>query len=69
MRRYSTTSLPVLSTAALTLSPFPMWPAFPTSKYYGDSATIWCPQLALCLPAARPDAEREGQPQIASHVH
>ena len=51
------------------LSPFPMWPAFPTSEYYGDSVTTRPQQRALRLPADRLVAGREGRRRVASHVH
>ena len=46
-----------------------MWPAFPTSEYYGGSATPRCQQRALRLPADRLAAGREGRHRVASHVH
>ncbi|HSH58285.1 MAG TPA: hypothetical protein VK988_01340 [Acidimicrobiales bacterium] len=53
----------------VTLSPFPMWPAFPASEYYGDSATTRRHQRASRLPADQLAAGREGQHRVASHVH
>lgn len=34
------------------LSPFAMWPAFPASDYYGDSAPLGNPKLRRALPSA-----------------
>ena len=46
-----------------------MWPAFPTSQYYGGSATTRYPQRASRLPPDRLAAEQVGRYRIASHVH
>jgi len=46
-----------------------MWSAFPTSDYYGDSATLRHHQLAVSLPAAHVARGREGRCRSASHVH
>jgi len=43
--------LPCRSAVAVWLSPFAMWPAFPASDYYEDSATPWRHQLTTSLPA------------------
>ncbi len=53
----------------ITLSPFPMRPAFPASEYYGDSATTRRQQRASRLPTGRLAADREGRHRVASHVH
>jgi len=53
----------------VTLPPFPMWPAFPASEYYGGSVTTRRQQRALCLPADRVAPGRGGRHRIASHVH
>src|SRR6266571_5046233 len=46
-----------------------MWPALPTSDYYGDSATPWCHQPTVGLPVAVLAARRGGRHRGASHVH
>ena len=58
--------LPCRSAVAAWLSPLAMWPAFPASDYYGDSATPWRHQPTTGLPAAR---GRRGRHHDASHVH
>lgn len=69
MRRYSASSSSPPSALPSMLPPFPMQPAFPTSEYYGGSATPRCQQRALRLPAGRLATGREGRHRVASHVH
>ena len=57
------------SSAAVSLSPFAMWPAFPTSDYYEDSVPSQGHQLTTSLPAAGLAGRRGGQPRDGSHVH
>src|SRR5262249_11229445 len=38
------------SRSANSLPPFAMWPAFPTSDYYGGSAPAWRHQATTALP-------------------
>ena len=49
-RRYSPATSYVCSVAARLLDPFAMWPAFPTSDYYGSSAPPRQHQLTMSLP-------------------
>lgn len=46
-----------------------MWPAFPTSDYYGGSVPTRCPQRASRLPTATLDRMAGGQHRVGSHVH
>jgi hypothetical protein len=53
----------------MSLPPFAMWPAFPTSDYYEGSVPSWRHQLTTSLPATRLAGGQEGGPQDGSHVH
>jgi hypothetical protein len=46
-----------------------MWPAFPTSDYYGGSVPTRAPEWTAHLPAPGLAGRREGQPRAGSHVH
>jgi hypothetical protein len=46
-----------------------MWPAFPASDYYEDSAPPWSHRTTAVLPVANLDGWRGGQLQGGSHVH
>jgi hypothetical protein len=46
-----------------------MWPAFPTSDYYGGSVPSGDQQPTAGLPATGLDSRRGGQSQDGSHVH
>src|SRR3954454_222735 len=46
-----------------------MWPAFPTSDYYGSSAPSHRHRPAMRLPAGQPAAARKGDRRDGSHVH
>jgi hypothetical protein len=56
-------------TAADSLPPFAMWPAFPASDYYGDSVPSQSHQPTTGLPAAGLAGQRGGRPWESSHVH
>src|SRR5215218_4765441 len=62
------TSQPSSPNAASLLPPFPLWPALPTSEYYGGSAPSQGPQPTAGLPATGPAGRWEGQPREGSHV-
>jgi hypothetical protein len=46
-----------------------VWPAFPTSDYYGGSVPSRGHQLTASLPATGLAGRRGGQPRDGSHVH
>lgn len=46
-----------------------MWPAFPTSDYYGSSAPSKSPQLATRLPLRLHETGTLGDDLEGSHVH
>ena len=46
-----------------------MWPAFPTSDYYGPSAPPQGHQPTTGLPAATHTGRQDGRLQDGSHVH
>src|SRR3954469_16556746 len=69
-RRYSPTiSHPSTPSAANSLPPFAMWPAFPASDYYGGSATSRPAEPTTNRPAADLEGRPTGPARDASHVH
>ena len=62
-------SWPSNSDTANSLGPFAMWPAFPSSDYYGPSAPPPGHQQTACLPAAGLAGRQGGGPGGGSHVH
>jgi hypothetical protein len=68
-RRYSPAASPRRVDAAIPLDPFAMWPAFPTSDYYGSSAPPRRHQPTTDLPAHRPTGRRGRDGRDGSHVH
>ena len=61
MHRYSAAHLPPSVTGCWSLVPFAMWPAFPTSDYYGTSVTAHRQQVASALPVLQTQAEGAGK--------
>ena len=59
-RRYSPADSSSCIPAANTLDPFAMWPAFPTSDYYGSSAPPRQHRPTTDLPTAPPEMVRSG---------
>ena len=68
-RRCSPATSSISVDAANTLDPFAMWPAFPTSDYYGSSAPPRRHRPATGLPADQLAAGRGGDRRDGSHVH
>ncbi len=69
VRRYSpTASQPSSPAAANSLSPFTMWPAFPASDYYEDSAPPRCHQPTTDLPTTDLAGQWAGRLRGGSHV-
>ena len=54
---------------AISLPPFAMWTAFPSSDYYGGSAPCRAHRATVALPAGPRAADRVGQARQGSHVH
>src|SRR5215213_9135748 len=70
MRRSSpATSWHYATSVAISLPPFAMWPAFPSSDYYGGSAPCRARRATVALPAGPRAADRVGQARQGSHVH
>ena len=67
-RPYSRATFSVSASAAYTLDPFAMWPAFPTADYYGSSAPSRQRQPATGLPVRHLQTTVRDR-RDGSHVH